>query len=203
MVTHNPLHRSGRAGFPHPALASGDDATAAQRIGMTDAGRRQPAVNQPPHAVPGHAAVLAPTRERAMPEAADLKPKHVQRGAVHGHAVVTNVPTDNRAQPGADSRNGVVHASSEVGFDLAQLRLQSFANRLPYHREASIAPLLPADVREAEKVERLRLPFSASAPVVGRIAGRIPADAFSRDAIPGGTSESARSTPPRIVRRPL
>ncbi len=28
MVTHNPLHRSGRAGFPHPALASGDDATA-------------------------------------------------------------------------------------------------------------------------------------------------------------------------------
>ena len=26
MVAHDPLHGSGRAGFPHPALASGDDA---------------------------------------------------------------------------------------------------------------------------------------------------------------------------------
>lgn len=28
MVTHRPLHRSGRAAFPHPAPASGDDAKA-------------------------------------------------------------------------------------------------------------------------------------------------------------------------------
>ena len=26
MVAHDPLHRARRAGFPHPALASGDDA---------------------------------------------------------------------------------------------------------------------------------------------------------------------------------
>jgi hypothetical protein len=29
MVAHDPLHRSGLAVFPHPALASGDDAEAA------------------------------------------------------------------------------------------------------------------------------------------------------------------------------
>jgi hypothetical protein len=34
MVAHNPLDRSGRAVLPHPALASGDDAEAAQGIGM-------------------------------------------------------------------------------------------------------------------------------------------------------------------------
>jgi hypothetical protein len=34
MISHNPLHGSGRAGFPHPALALGDDAHATQRIGM-------------------------------------------------------------------------------------------------------------------------------------------------------------------------
>ena len=30
MVAHNPFHGSGRAGLPHPALASGDNAEAAQ-----------------------------------------------------------------------------------------------------------------------------------------------------------------------------
>jgi hypothetical protein len=36
VITHNPLHGSGQAAFPHPALALGDDAHAAQGIGMTD-----------------------------------------------------------------------------------------------------------------------------------------------------------------------
>ncbi len=30
MIAHNPLHGSGQAGFPHPALALGEDAYAAQ-----------------------------------------------------------------------------------------------------------------------------------------------------------------------------
>ena len=38
-----PLHGSGQAAFPHPALALGDDAHAPQRIGMTDRRQRQPA----------------------------------------------------------------------------------------------------------------------------------------------------------------
>ena len=32
MIAHNPLHGSGQAGLPHPALALGNDAHAAQRI---------------------------------------------------------------------------------------------------------------------------------------------------------------------------
>jgi len=46
-----PPHGSGRAAFPHPALASGGDAQAARRIGMADTGRRQPAVNEPFHSL--------------------------------------------------------------------------------------------------------------------------------------------------------
>jgi hypothetical protein len=49
MVAHNPLHRTGRAVLPDPAPASGDDANAAQGIGIKNAGRGQPAVNQPVH----------------------------------------------------------------------------------------------------------------------------------------------------------
>jgi hypothetical protein len=33
-IAHDPLHGSGRAAFPHPALALGDDAHAAQGIGI-------------------------------------------------------------------------------------------------------------------------------------------------------------------------
>ncbi len=62
MVTPDPLHRSGRAAFPHPALASGDDAKTSEWIGMTDANRGQPAGNEPLHTDPGHAAPLAASR---------------------------------------------------------------------------------------------------------------------------------------------
>src|SRR5438477_6446628 len=97
MVTHNPLHGSGQAGFPHPALTSGNNAHAAQGIRMTSAGGRQPAVDQTPHPIPKHAGVLAASRKGAMPEPADLVSKRRQRRAVPRHPVVTDVPTDDRA----------------------------------------------------------------------------------------------------------
>src|SRR5580700_9327015 len=169
MITHNPLHGSGRAGFPHPALALGSDAHAAQRIGMTDGRQRQPASDETPHAIPEDAAVLAPPRQRAMPIPADSESKYRQRRLVHGHSVVAKVSTHNRPQPLALLGDGFVHSSLELGFYLIQLRLQPLPDRLPQHREPSIAPLLHADVREAEKVKRLRLPFSTPLPLVDRI----------------------------------
>src|ERR1019366_4462090 len=85
MVAHNPLHGSGQAGLPHPALTSGDNAHAAQRIRMTNASGRQPAGNQAPHPIPKHAGVLTTAQETAVPEPTYLKPKQVQRRAVGGH----------------------------------------------------------------------------------------------------------------------
>src|SRR5579864_2254259 len=168
MVTHNPLYGSGQAGLPHPALTSGDNAQAAQGIRMTSAGGRQPAVDQAPHPVPKHSGFLAAPQERAMPEPTYWEPKPIQRRTVGRHSVITNVSTHDRPQPLAHFGDGVMHASFEFGLHLAQLRLQPFANRLPQDREASVAPLLPTDVGEAEEVERLRFPFSALLPVFGR-----------------------------------
>ena len=93
MVAHNPLHGSGQAGLPHPALTSVDNAHAAQGIRMTSAGGRQPAVDQAPHPVPKHSAFLAAPQERAMPEPTYLEPKRVQRRAVGRLSVITNVST--------------------------------------------------------------------------------------------------------------
>ena len=52
MIANNPLHGSGQAGFPHPALALGDDAHAAQGIGVTDGRRWQPAGDEAPPTIP-------------------------------------------------------------------------------------------------------------------------------------------------------
>jgi hypothetical protein len=68
MIAHNPLHGSGQAALPHPALALGEYVHATQRIGMTDGRQRQPAMDETPHAVPQDTAILAAPRQRAMPE---------------------------------------------------------------------------------------------------------------------------------------
>jgi hypothetical protein len=74
MIAHNPLHGSGQAGFPHPALALGNHAHAAQGIGMTDGRQGQPAIEETPHAIPEDAAILATPRQRAMPVPAHSEP---------------------------------------------------------------------------------------------------------------------------------
>src|SRR5467141_4111661 len=168
MIAHNPLHGSGQAALPHPALALGDDAHAAQGIGMTDGRRRQPASDEAPHAVPQDAAVLAAPRQRAIPEAPDLEPKEKQRRLVQGHSVVADMSTHHCLQPLTQFRDGSVHASLKFGFHRVQLRLQPLADRLPQHRVHSIASLLHADMRKAKKVERLGLPFCTPLPVLDR-----------------------------------
>ena len=171
MIAHNPLHGSGRAGFPHPALTLGNDALAAQGIRMMDTYWREPVADQAPHPVPRHATVLAAPRKRAMPEPAHLEPKHEQRRAVSRHAVVADVSTHDQAQPLAHFPDGIVHASSEFGFYLPQLGLQPLTNRLPHHREPSIAPLPSTDMRKAEEVERLRFPLPGVVDAAGEVRG--------------------------------
>src|ERR1700723_1731850 len=168
MIAHNPLHGSGQAGFPHPALALGDDAHTTQGVGMTDGRRRQPASDEAPHTIPEDAAVLAAPHQRTAPEASYLEPEQPQRRCVHGHSVVPNVSTPPPLPAFSPLGDGIVQSSLKFSSQLVQLRLQSFAHRLPQHRVHSIASLLYADMREAEKVERLRFAISTPLPVVDR-----------------------------------
>src|SRR2546423_382767 len=160
MIAHNPLHGSGQAALPHPALALGDDAHATQ--GMAGDRQRQPASDEASHAIPKDAAVLAAPRQRTVPEPPHLESKNPQRVLIHGHPVVPAVSTHHRLQPFALVGDGFVHASLKFGFHLVQLRLQSLAYRLPQHRKPSIAPLLHADMRNAGRgflLQSDRLPW--------------------------------------------
>src|SRR5215469_14099907 len=67
-VTSYPPRRSGRADFPHPALASGRNAHPARRIGMVNAGRGKPAVDESFHPPPWDTTSLAPVRQNLLPE---------------------------------------------------------------------------------------------------------------------------------------
>src|SRR5262249_17476755 len=96
MIAHNPLHRSGRAAFPHPALASGEDGWAAQGIRGIDTSGREPAADETPHAVPGASTILATSRKRTFPEPTHLDPEYMQCGAIHGHPKITHVPANDR-----------------------------------------------------------------------------------------------------------
>src|ERR1700756_3629445 len=123
MIAHNPLHGSGRADFPHPALALGDDAEAAQGIGMTDLGQGQPSGDEALHTLPEDTTVLATPRKRTMPEPSYSEPEQRQRWRVHGYSVIPEVSTHHRLQPLALFGDGFVHAPPKLGLHLVQLRL--------------------------------------------------------------------------------
>src|SRR5437016_9568411 len=100
MIAHDPLHGSGRAALPHPALALSDNAKAHEGIGLADVGGWQPPVGVAFHPLPRQMMALAATLEGSPPEPADGRPKGANTAPVHGHAVVPHVPTHDRAQIG-------------------------------------------------------------------------------------------------------
>ena len=81
-IADHPLHGSGRAALPHPALALGRDGEAHARIGMTDARGRKPAGDVGAHAAPRQMVALTAATQDAPPELRHRFPKRVQRGAV-------------------------------------------------------------------------------------------------------------------------
>src|SRR5467141_171072 len=168
-IADHPLHGSGRAALPHPALALGRNGETYARIGMTDTWRREPAGDVGTHAAPRQMVALAPTTQDAPPELDHRFPKRAQLGAVHRDTVVPVVPQDDCPQIRALLRNGLVQALPEFGLHCSQLRLPPRAHRLPQHREPSL-PRLPAAVREAQKVEGFGFPVAAGSPILVRVA---------------------------------
>jgi hypothetical protein len=99
-----------------------------------------------------------------------------------------------------------VHASPKFGFDLVQFRLQALAGGLPQHREATVAPLLRADVREAEEVgfrlrPKRRLYLSRSAiPGYWRLERRFRSFGFGQR-MPDMPKSTYRAQPPDVATR--
>src|SRR5881409_241208 len=84
-VAPNPLHRSGQAALPHPALALGDDGKAHVRVGMTDASGWKPASDITRHPLPGQVMDLAASLEDAPPQPANRHAEAAERATVARH----------------------------------------------------------------------------------------------------------------------
>jgi len=94
-----------------------------------------------------------------------MVPEHAQCPSVDRHGVVVEVALDDRPEPLAGLRYRFMHPSAELLLDFQQLGSHSFADRFALHSVTPV-PVLPADMRESQKIERLRLPFSSLVPVL-------------------------------------
>jgi hypothetical protein len=120
-IADHPLHGSGRAALPHPALALGGRRQALVGIGMTDTRDREPARHQAAHPLPRHERGLTATHQGDTPQPRERSVEGGEARTVARHAVVPRVSHNDRAQISTLVRNRVVQALSQFEFDRAQL----------------------------------------------------------------------------------
>jgi len=173
MITHNPLHRSVRAAFPHTAPASGEDAHSPQRVGMANGGGRKPAVNEPIHSFPGDPFPAPAHFERMVPVMAYLKSKVLDGLQVGRHPVIANKSAHHRAEPFPLLGNGLVPAPAQFGLDLLKFPAHPFLGCPANDRIHPIASLLPTNVGEAQEVECLRPILAAPETVRSRVRPKL------------------------------
>jgi hypothetical protein len=135
---------------------------------MQDASRWQVPLGKASHAFPVQAVTLAATSQRLEPVSGDLDPESQDRREVAWHGVVGEMSSHYAGQPSALLGDGQMPASLELVFDLSKFGPHPFLDRGAPKPEAS-APALPADVREAQEVERFGLAESTLCPVRGGV----------------------------------
>src|SRR6266511_2360080 len=161
-----PPARSQRALLTHWAPASGTGVEARLGEGMRDAGRWEPSRRDAVHALPVQAVALAAAPKLRAPVPGYLCPEGPDRSAVAGHGVVGAVPSHHAPQPAPLLGDRLMPASRQLLLDLAELRPHPLRVGDALERETS-APVLRADMREAEERERLRFAESARLPSLG------------------------------------
>ncbi len=99
-----------------------------------------------------------------MPESTHLRAERVETVEVSRYRVVVEVSLHDRSEPCTGLRHGIVHALAELQLYLLQFGPHALADRHTPHGVRPF-PVLPANVRKAQKIERLRLSFSSLLPV--------------------------------------
>src|SRR6266700_239245 len=167
-----PPDRSRRAELAHRAPALGPGGEAHAGMGTHDAGRGQPLLLDPAIALPGHAVALAPAPERLDPVPPDLVAEGRDQIDVAGHGVVVEVSPQHARQPAPLLGDGPVTAPPKLGFHLLKLRPHPLFDGDAPEPEAPV-PRLPANMGEAQEIERLRFREPASSPVLRRKAAEL------------------------------
>jgi len=131
--------------------------------GMQNAQHGQPAGSELAHPVPVEAVALAASPQLRCPPARQPIPKGWQAVEVPRYRRIVEVALHDRPQPLSRARGRIVPTLPKLRLEFLPLLPQSPTDRRALHGKVP-PPVLPADMREAQKVERLRLAFSASFP---------------------------------------
>ena len=114
--------------------------------------------------VPVETVALAALAQLSSPQPGQPVPKDPQAVEVSRYRVIVEVALHDRPEPLAGVRNRSMPTLAELLLKFPQLPPQALADRFAFHGKLP-PPVLPADVRETQKVERLRLTFSSSFPL--------------------------------------
>ena len=126
-------------------------------IRMKDFGEWKPLLNKTSHVLPRHPALLTATLYHSQPTFAHLKSKALETGEISRNGMEVEVASNHALQPLPDFRQRLMHAPPKFVLHLFQLSKESLSDTLAQHEELAVLPGLPADMREPQKVERLRL----------------------------------------------
>src|ERR1019366_6426765 len=132
-------------------MASGE---ALRGIRVEHAWRRKPAPSDREHALPRHSTLLTAAAQNAPPQAKYPFPEHAEAVQIPGYCVVVEVALHNCTEPSAGVRRSVVHACAELLLNLLQLCPHTPTDCQALYAETPV-PVFSADVREAQKIERL------------------------------------------------
>src|SRR5674476_344882 len=122
---------------------------------------------------PGDVTSLSATPEPAKPRPAYFPTEAAQTPPVPGHRVVVEEPLHHAPQPLPDFGHRVMPPPQKLRFHSGQFLSKAFHARPTVHPEPSGAPRLPAGVREAQELERLRFAFAPSLPIAGGISTKL------------------------------
>ncbi len=151
-----PPHRSQRAGLPHWAPASGSGSEAHFREGVLQVGGWEPSLSEAAHALPVQAVALAAAPERLEPVPDHPFPESLDRSAVAWDSVIGEMSSQHACQPTGLLGDGPMPAALELVIDHLELGLHPLGDRDAPEPEPP-GLVLPAEMRESQKVERLKL----------------------------------------------
>jgi hypothetical protein len=132
---------------------------------MEDTYLRDPSGLQLLHTRPIQIVPLAATDQNLPPQPGYPKSKHAEGIRVARYRVIVEVALNDRLEPLPGYGHRFVHALPKLPFNFCQLPPHSLAYRVTLHRKVPV-PVLPADMRESQKVECLGLPFSSLFPIL-------------------------------------
>src|SRR5215471_20909073 len=124
----------------------------------------RPSISQLLHSRPRQVVLLAPTDPYGPPEPDHPMAECGETVDISRYCVVVEVALHDGSEPFGVPHHRFLHAPTKPLLDFLQLSPHPLADRLAPHHIAPI-PVLPANLREPQKIERLGFTFSSLVPV--------------------------------------